>query len=184
MTRRRISKLWRYLPGSLLTALIALLGCEAAKAPETESIEYAPPPITTASTHEIRGLIEAAHGSVVVVNLWATWCPPCVAETPALSRYYEDFHDRGVTFLSVSVDEQHQIDEVVRLFVNSYEIPFPVHVVGPQEQETINSHLGIDWDGLYPGTFLFGPDGTLAQTWAGEVTYDELLAATRALKVD
>ena len=99
----------------------------------------------------------------------------------ALSRYFEEFNGPDVTFLSVSADELSEADKKVRLFVNSYEIPFPVQVVGPQEQQDLNSALGIEWDGLYPGTFLFGKDGTLVRMWAGEVSFEQLRDATQAL---
>src|SRR5881296_4327611 len=43
-------------------------------------------------------------GKVVVLNFWATWCPPCVEETPALNRFAAEYADKGVVVLGVSVD--------------------------------------------------------------------------------
>jgi peroxiredoxin len=44
-------------------------------------------------------------GNVVLINVWATWCKPCVREMPALQRLYDRFHDRGLEVLAVSIDE-------------------------------------------------------------------------------
>jgi len=162
----------------------ALIGCGASGEPEAEPKPYRPPPISVATMDDIRTMLEEARGSVVVMNLWATWCPPCVVETPELSRFFRDFGEDRIVFLSVSADEPGEREQLVRRFVNSYEIPFPVYVVGPQKQDAINLTLGIDWDGLYPGTFLFGPDGALLRTWAGDVQYEELAAESASLLGD
>jgi cytochrome c biogenesis protein CcmG, thiol:disulfide interchange protein DsbE len=48
--------------------------------------------------------LSAEHGKVVIVNFWATWCPPCRAEMPALDGFYRAFRDRGLVLIGLSVD--------------------------------------------------------------------------------
>ena len=62
-------------------------------------------------------------GKVVVVNYWATWCPPCRIETPGLVAFANDYVGRGVEFVGVTVDED--ID-AVRNFVEDYQITYPI----------------------------------------------------------
>ena len=161
----------------LLTASwLAVEGCSRTDQ-ETSASEYTPVDISAASIDELRALIDAGQGSVVVVNFWATWCPPCVTEMPGLARFFRNYHGQDVTFLSFSGDDPGTIGEKVRPFLNSYELPFPVWVMDEAEPELLNAGLGIDWDGLYPTTFLFARDGSLIQTWEGEVTYEALSEA-------
>lgn len=62
-------------------------------------------------------------GKVVLVNFWATWCPPCVAEIPSLQRLYRRLHDRGLEILAVDVGESTQTMET---FLRDKPVEFPV----------------------------------------------------------
>lgn len=166
-----------------VVCLVVFAACSSSERPsdsEAEAGAFEAAPISVVTIDEMRPLIKAGGKSHVVVNLWATWCPPCVTEMPALAKFYETYKDRGVTFLSFSADDPSAIDERVRLFVNSYEIPFPVWVMDSAEPDALNAAFGLGWDGLFPTTFLFRPDGTLAQRWEGEVTYETLSEAVDA----
>jgi len=60
-------------------------------------------------------------GKVLVLNFWATWCPPCVQETPSLSQFAAQFKDKGVVVLALSVDRD---DKVYRAFLDKYQPAF------------------------------------------------------------
>ncbi len=62
-------------------------------------------------------------GKVVVLNFWATWCPPCVEEMPSLNRFQETFGPRGVVVLAVSVDDDEQ---ALRRFVSDYRLKMTI----------------------------------------------------------
>ena len=66
-------------------------------------------------------------GKVVVVNYWATWCPPCRVETPGLVSFADEYKSRGVETVGVTVDEDLSL---VPPFVESYEIKYPILKVG------------------------------------------------------
>lgn len=60
-------------------------------------------------------------GKVLVLNFWATWCPPCVQETPSLSQFAEQFKDKGVVVLALSVDRD---EKAYHAFLNKYKPAF------------------------------------------------------------
>lgn len=64
-------------------------------------------------------------GQAVIVNLWATWCPPCRAEMPALQQLYEEFKAEGLVILAVNMTYQDAPLNIVP-FINEYELTFPI----------------------------------------------------------
>src|SRR5450756_1594368 len=61
-------------------------------------------------------------GKVVVLNFWATWCPPCIAEAPDLVEVSNAYKDKGVQFIGVSDDDVSALEK----FVNDYGIEYPI----------------------------------------------------------
>jgi cytochrome c biogenesis protein CcmG/thiol:disulfide interchange protein DsbE len=58
--------------------------------------------------------LSASRGKVVVVNFWATWCPPCKDEIPALDTFYRQYHARGVELIGLSADRPHDRADVLK----------------------------------------------------------------------
>lgn len=102
---------------------------------------------------------EDHRGKVVVVNYWATWCPPCRLETPGLVSFADDYKSRGVETVGVSVDEDL---EAVSSFIESYRIKYPILISGH------NPNVPADAMPL-PTTFLYDKNGRLAKKYTGIV---------------
>ena len=99
-------------------------------------------------------------GKVVVVNFWATWCPPCRQETPGLVRLYRDYRARGVEVVGITMDDDPR--KAVPPFLREYGIPYPVLVP--------DSSFGLanDIDSL-PTTLLIDRQGRVAKVFVGAV---------------
>jgi len=135
--------------------------------------------VATATAEEIHALIAEHHGSVVVVNFWATWCPPCLKEFPDLIEVYEQNRARGVAVIAVSMnaeDETQDIDE----FLESFAPPFPVYRAASIDNAF---YAGIvePWFGELPITLVFDAAGELRHYHRKAITRDELSAEIAAL---
>jgi thiol-disulfide isomerase/thioredoxin len=109
-------------------------------------------------------------GKPVLLNFWATWCPPCVEELPLLSSFYRENADKGWQVLGLAVDQL----EPVKRFLVAMPVAFPVALAGVAGVELSRS-LGNISGGL-PFTVVIGSDGLVARRKMGRVTPDDLRA--------
>ncbi len=117
-------------------------------------------------------------GNWVVVNIWATRCPPCLEELPELSSFHDEFVEKGVEILGLAIDfpsfSLPQAD-VVADFINDYLISFPVLLVDSNKASNI---YGTRLTAV-PSSVLFDPQGKRITQWKGSVTYAELVDILR-----
>jgi thiol-disulfide isomerase/thioredoxin len=104
-------------------------------------------------------------GSVVLVNAWATWCPPCKAEMPLLESYYQAHSGQGFVILAIDAGDT---QDVVASFATQYGLPFPV-LLDPGMQ--LLSGLGIN---SFPTSILVGRDGKVKTIHFGIFTKDSI----------
>jgi len=107
-------------------------------------------------------------GEVVVLNFWATWCPPCRKEIPEFVELSREFADDGVTFVGVSLDEKGW--EAVRPFVRKEGIPYPIVLGTASEVQAFGGIRAI------PVTLLIDREGTIADRMVGYTSREELEA--------
>lgn len=99
-------------------------------------------------------------GQVVVINLWATWCPPCRAEMPALQSAYETYREQGMVLLAVNTTDQDSV-AAVEGFVDEFGLTFPILM----DVEGIVSRL-YQLQAL-PSTFFVDRQGVIQQVVIG-----------------
>jgi peroxiredoxin len=106
-------------------------------------------------------------GQVVLLNLWATWCPPCRAEMPSMQTLYEDLGDEGFTILAVSAPSPpRETEEKIRAHVAENEFTFPVLI------DTEYQAYGIYNTGSIPTSYLIDTDGKLVARLTGAIEWN------------
>lgn len=103
-------------------------------------------------------------GKVLVLNFWATWCPPCRAETPDLVAAYKRLHAADVAFLGVDTTET---APVVKTFLSAKGVPYATALAGPEAY----NRYGISF---IPTTVVVDARGIVRARWIGGVTADQL----------
>jgi peroxiredoxin len=102
-------------------------------------------------------------GRVVMINFWATWCPPCLEEMPAMERLYRQHRELGFTLVAVSVDAD---SKLVAPFVTAHKFTFPVAL---DPSMSMANTYGVR---ALPSTFIVARDGTLAALAIGPRHWD------------
>ncbi len=112
------------------------------------------------------GSVQSLHdyeGEVIFINIWATWCPPCIAEMPSIQGLYNRFdQEDNVAFLLISVDEKF---DTAREFMENRNLEMPVY-------HYRNRAPGIFESTVIPTTYVVSPDGLLLMEKRGFAKYD------------
>jgi peroxiredoxin len=104
-------------------------------------------------------------GEVVLLNIWATWCPPCREEMPSMERLFEELGPQGLHIVAVSVDAG-DVD-VVREFVEEFQLTFDILHDPSGDIETTYQTTGL------PETFIIDQHGVIVKKYIGAVEWDE-----------
>lgn len=113
-------------------------------------------------------------GKYVLLNFWATWCPPCVEELPSLNALHSELRDQGLVVLGISVDEQEQL---YRRFLERHGVVFPTSRDPLRE---VSQRYGTL---KYPESYLIDRDGKVIRKYVGpeDWTNPEILNYLRSL---
>lgn len=160
----------------ILIASLAWIGISAdpsrADMEQPSTVEVgSPAPDFTLKTPQGESItLSELRGKAVLVNLWATWCPPCREEMPAIQRIYREYRDQGFVVLGVNVTAQDDPLSVMP-FVEKYGLTFPVLL---DETGEVSAAYGLR---SLPTSYFIGRDGTIQEIVIGGPMAEALLRA-------
>jgi cytochrome c biogenesis protein CcmG/thiol:disulfide interchange protein DsbE len=103
-------------------------------------------------------------GKVVVLNIWATWCAPCIYEMPTFEKLRQAVPDTNLRIVAVSIDEYVGADSV-RAFAKNLNLTFDILLDSLRRIDRAYFTTG------YPETFVIARDGTIRKKWIGEANW-------------
>jgi len=115
-------------------------------------------------------------GKVIVVNFWATWCPPCREEMPELSRVQNEFKAKNVVVLGIAIDEL----ALVKTFNETTPVNYPL-LISEDDGMTLANVLG-NTKGVLPYTLIIDANGMIVKTYFGRVSYEMIASALNTLQ--
>ena len=117
---------------------------------------------------------EQWRGKVLVVNFWASWCPPCVEEMPTLDKLQAEFKGQNVLFVGIGIDSPSNIRE----FLEKTPVSYPI-VIGGLEGSNLSKQMGNS-QGALPYTIIINPKGKSTSSKLGKISEEELRKAIKS----
>lgn len=151
----------------LISLLLLPLWAIAASPPQTLTPIKTQPPAPDFSLQDMDGnpvRLSDLRGKPVIVNFWATWCPPCREEMPSMQRAWEQLEPKGVVLLAINVGED--IDTVFQ-FTGSYPVAFPILFDQDGSVSNVWPMRGL------PTTFVIDPQGRIVYRAIGGREWDD-----------
>lgn len=174
----------RVVAGLALAALAGVVGVNVMRTPSGVVAIGSPAPDFQAAVigepERVKGIADY-RGEVVLLNLWATWCVPCVTEMPSIQRLYDKHAQQGFRVVGIAVDDPPFADRVAQ-FVRERNLTFEILHEGSGKVEQDYRARGI------PATYIIGRDGRIRVIRQGAADWDtpgnsalitQLLAAPR-----
>ncbi len=144
-------------------------GAQAKAAPQS--------PVRIVDLKGLEAAIAAERGKAVLVNFWAIWCEPCVAELPDFLATGREYRDHNAVVLTVSYDlmipdvTRQGVLKAMRTFVTSHKIDAPVLIYDAPDYDAINARFGLP--GPVPVTIAIDAKGTIVERHAGQATREQ-----------
>ena len=129
-------------------------------------VRFPAPELTLTDTQGVARSLADYRGQVVLVNLWATWCPPCKEEMPTLQAFYDKYKEAG--FVIVAINDGDPKADVLQ-FVQDYKLTFPVWL----DPTYIATEQAFNTRNL-PTSFVIDRSGTIQLTWVGGISAEML----------
>ncbi len=175
-TNQQKAKAHKLIPLAIIGLGLIILGLVSAKVITsgnlTKEISVVPSvvnfPVPELKLNDLKGNvinISDYRQDIVLINNWATWCPPCKAEMPTLQKYYQAHSDHG--FMLFGIDAGDPARDVAK-FVDEYRLTFPI-LLDPNNKSLISFHN----DSL-PSSYVIDHNGNVVLAWTGPISMEML----------
>lgn len=137
-------------------------------------------PVELIDQQGLNKIIAERNGKPLLLNIWATWCQPCVAEIPDLIRL--SVVDTLVDIVGISVDYPDELHSKVMPLLERLNVPFPVYIARFDKQEDFIAALDTTWSGAVPATYFYDRWGKKQLSHIGQETFEQFAKSMRKVE--
>lgn len=155
----------------LVLLVVFITGCSSNESGQPESTFEGIQEVQLLKAAEINPLVESYSGDkAVLMNIWATWCVPCVEEFPYLVRLQKEYPDElQVIFISADFPEEL---ERINQFLTQNEVGWQTYLKDDRDEPFIDA-VWTEWSGALPATVVYNKDGSRLTAFERPADYDE-----------
>ena len=111
--------------------------------------------VKTYTYNELKPLLEKNDGKTYIINFWATWCAPCVKELPYFEKINQEYSDKNVEVLLVSLDFPKQVEKKLIPFINKRKLKSEVVLLDDINENVWIKAIDESWSGAIPATIIY-----------------------------
>lgn len=130
---------------------------------------------------DLEKMLGSSENSLLVINFWATWCPPCIKELPHFQKVSEELKSDKVKFIYVSLDFPSQIESQLIPFLQKNQFTSPVSVMMDIDYDKWISKVDQTWQGNIPATLFLNNARKIRKFHPGEMEENELRTLIKQL---
>lgn len=129
--------------------------------------------VLPANMKTLDSLKKANEGKVVMINLWATWCKPCVEEFPDILKLNSEYKDNDFKLILVSLDFGEDLQTQTKSFLKKNDVDFVTYYNNFSKDDELIDYMDKSWNGGIPGTFIYDKNGVLKKSLIGKTKYKD-----------
>ena len=118
--------------------------------------------------------IASGKDTTYVVNFWATWCGPCLAELPYFEKLAKEYNTKPIKVILMSLDFKSKLEREVIPFVKKHKLASEVYVVNEVDQQAFQERVNKKWSGAIPATWFINSNKHINAFYEKEFTYSDL----------
>lgn len=124
--------------------------------------------------NQLENRVKNGGDTIYVVNFWATWCAPCIAELPHFERLQLEHKDQRLKVILVSLDLKSKLEKVVIPFVRRNKLQNEVFLLNETNEQEYIDRISKEWSGALPATLIYNTRNNLRKFYEREFSYPEL----------
>ena len=139
--------------------------------------------VKTIAESELQELIDNRNGKVLLLNIWATWCPPCRIEIPDLVKLSDNYYN-VVDVVGISIDYSEDLEQKILPFLKKNNVSYVNYISNFRKDEDLINFLHKKWNGVLPASFIYASNGDLLHYIEGKKDYDYFKEMIEKIGID